>query len=207
VNYTILMAFNERAGVNYTNVGYGRMWSSSKEEEAFEFGGQWMTLSGQATDEEKLARIGAKGMNTPVEVLYHNDDADAPSVMFKGLATFEKNGECIFSYVGIAQGENFYPARFTKKIAAEQGLDKASKPRAEERVMEDWQPPTGHDTIATVYYPQPCYVDEENMDSASALKPAHFYGTFTTRFNASLSTKAPADWEKVPEFISGKAPK
>jgi len=192
VNYTIQMAFNDDAAphASYTNTGYGRMWSSSKEEKAYEFGGQWMIMNGQAAD-EGISPIGVRGLNIPIEALYHNDDANAPSVTFKGLATFEKDGARIFSYVGIARGENFYPARATKTPEAEQGLETDGANGLD-----------GYEMLGNVYYPQPCF-EEGILD---VLKPAHFFGTFTTRFNKSLSGKEGEDWTETMSRIDNRVP-
>jgi len=159
--YTILMAYTGNWKEPYANSGTGRMWAADKQK-AIKFGGDDWLLKG-LTAEEQAGFIGKKGQNIPEEGRYYNAaDPDAPALSFTGLATMDYYW--FSGSTGIVYGENFAPAPCANHPAAEQG---------------EWEYGSGGGVPAGIYYPQ-LHLDE-------APPPAHFHGTYTTRYNAKKS--------------------
>jgi len=218
-NYTIIMAYEREAdgsrvveddglgNIIYTGKGYGRMWSSDADK-AFTFGGEYFSLNGEAPD-TAMSPVGAKGQNIPVNVLLRSASLDAPQLNFQGLATLElipRLGR-ILTYNGAVHGTDIPPATCTiSKCAAPRTPPspptnlKTSLSKAEQGYLEFGVEEVTSGMIPGIYYPQPCLDD-------SASQPAHFVGTFTTRYNAAMAKKAELDWELLRTLINTRIPK
>ena len=200
-SYTILMAYSGGGDlVNYTSMAHGRMWAKDNEK-AFTFGGEKLFFGGR-TLEGLPNYIGKNGANIPMEFEFLNAvNPSTPLLSFSGVGTMDlKNGR-IASITGVAYSENMTPANMTKHSKAEQGvLDTKRAPGEESDALVLWKPSVGCSTVADVYYPQ------ASLDAAWELTPAHFLGTYTTRFNASLTKKADGHWPSMVEQVESKVP-
>jgi len=181
-----------------TRVVFGRMWASDKET-AFTFTGENMYENGKTSD-GKRSTIGVRGLNFPVEFVYYDytNPATTPRLHFSGVATLDPKFGNISGYTGVVYGVNIDPACCTLaghnsgKCSAEQG----------EIVGQSWLTENPElMSIANVYYPA----------EYAAPQPAHFFGTFTSRYNAkdvvTLAKGAEGKWDAMPTRITETMPK
>jgi len=207
-SYAIVMAYDGRDdNAKYTSTGYGRMWASDKEK-AFTFGGKHMTISGQ-TPEMKPSVIGAKGQNIPVEGYYHNEDDDAPALFFSGVATMDPKIEGrIASYTGVVHGTNIHPAccavnhpNSSAPCNAEQGVKSIvrGQPYLQTELVWEVDEPN---TISGLYYPAATLV--ESGGGKWKLKDAHFFGSFTSRYNLKFSKMAGANRANMNQIVKDR---
>jgi len=182
-SYTIVMAFDKIDEIRpdgYTATGYGRMWTAGLKP-AFTLGGENLTVSGQGSD-MGISPIGARGQSIPVQ--FEFDNADNPSVpwlYFTGLATIDWNNERFANSSGVVFCENMKPIPCAKTghHTTEQGLESDGT----NGLLE-------YETLGDVYYPQSCYVDPLVTGHRSLVTSGHYYGTYTTRYNAARSLAA-----------------
>ena len=171
-SYTILMTFgfdgiDEVRTDGYAATGHGRIWTAGLKTLS-ELKGEKLTVSGLGAD-LGVSPIGAKGLNIPVEFEYYKaEDTSNPWLYFTGLATADWNNNRFASSSGVVYCESMKPIPCATKNcgASEQESESANG-----------------NQIANIYYPQPCY-----EEGTTTHVPAHFYGTYTMRYNAGLST-------------------
>ena len=168
-----------------TTKAYGRMWASDGDT-AFTFNGEHMYVSGLDSD-GNTSTIGVKGQTFPVEFKYYNcDEPEKPTLFFSGLATLDPKFGNVSGYTGVVYGTNIDPARCT--LAAHNSG--STRCLAEQGAIESWA--TGLKTVAGVYYPE---------EYATPQPDAHFFGTFTMRYNAkdvvTLAKGADGQWDAI----------
>ena len=190
--YTLLMGYEgemERAGEDYVNKGYGRMWAAG--EHSLELTGEILALNGQDA-RGKSSLVGARGVNIPESGMHRtvrNDGANPPeltgeALVFDGVATVDpKNGNRIAGSAGFVHGEGFRPHACA--------LANCRLPGTKSR-QGDPGDLAAHaaQLIPGVYYPQGVVVDASAAPGAGEDSPAHFLGTYTTRYNKKLADDA-----------------
>jgi len=174
--YTIVMASDGGVDVRsdgYTATGHGRMWTAGSGT-AFTLGSERLAMGGSKPDASP-SPIGAKGQHIPVESEYYAKGASEPLLRFTGLATVDWKNERLASSVGIVRGQDMTPLPCATKDCTTREANQGAG-------LE------GQTLLGGIYYPQPCY-----MEGTEEPEPAHFHGTYATRYNATLSTKAGGD--------------
>jgi len=182
------------------------MWTSGLKT-VFTLGGESLVFHGQNTEEE-TSSIGVKGQNIPVAFEYHSvkdahNKKDASILYFTGLTTIDWKFERIASSTGVVYAENIYPIR-AKDTKAEQGVSDMKDAPDEEGDMVLWMPneKEGHRMIENLYYPQPCLEDSGGVE----VTDAHFFGTYTMRYNAAVSKKAGVTRDSMEEAVDNRVP-
>jgi len=182
-SHTLIMAYDRGWTGDYAKKGYGRMWTSGLKA-AFTLGGESLTVSGRKTDAHP-SPIGAKGQNIPVKFeCYSTADSTTPRLRFTGLATIDWRNERLSSSTGIVYAENVYPL----PLRGAEWVDQGSL--------------NGEEPLEGIYYPQPCF-----EEGTRELKPAHFHGTYTTRYNAAVSKNASDTRASMEKAVNDRVPK
>jgi len=227
-SYTILMGYEteDKERIDPDQTGYGRMWGADSEI-AFFLKGDTVNLLGQ-NPAGAAGQIGAKGLNIPVEgehsiALKETDPAGSMFVNFTGVGTLDPKLGRVASITGFAYGLNFKPAPCPQKefkCSARNHLNNTGAPNAKDANPDQGVLDRGKagtldeeldilgELLPNVYYPQPCY------DAAPKLTPAHFFGTYTSRYNLALTKemvkkKEWIDWDetRMKEIVDKKVPK
>ena len=202
--YTILVAYSGHGdGVNYTTVAHGRMWSNDTEK-AITFGGELLRFLGQTVDGHP-SPINNRGQHIPVQYyLFNSADTTVPTLSFKGLATLDlKNARRMSVITGVTISETMPPpARLRNNLKVEQGVvDTRREPGQEADPLVLWEIAEGFDKIPGIHYPQAAF-DEDSGE----LAPAHFFGTFTSRFDTSLTRRAGDSWPAMVQEVENRVP-
>ena len=188
-NHTILMAFDGGAKAGYVSTAHGYMWSTSDKEKAIEVGGER-----SRTREAEV--IGSKGLNVPMKFTIGETAHDGKdfTLDFTGLATMNKatatKSPFVTAISGVVEGSGFFPLRNAKVPAGgEQGDAEASL----REILST-------EKIPNLYYPAPC-------TASGTPAGTHFLGTFTTRYNASVTNKTGDNFSEARHFVNSKLPK
>jgi len=176
-NYTLLMAYDDDTDIvnRLATKGVGRMWVKNGQFfEVYGLEGEYLQLSGKDLKED-VSFIGVRGLNVSESGEYRMVDSAGVKtgeiLCFDGLATKDAKGWRLASSVGMLYGEKFMPFG-----TGEQG--------------DGFTAGDDQRLIATVYYPQPAW---EEAIAGSDPAPAHFFGTYTTRYNKARSLQLEND--------------
>jgi len=202
-SYTIVFAYDgtfNNTAMAYN--GHGRMWSNDKQTDITLTGETWYVKSGlslgDATYSYYNSHIGVKRNNFPWYRRYWNiSNSNAPQLQFEGLSAMDMTTGRMNSSTGIVRGYNIHPARCAKCPNAEQGLASVvhQTPYTEDDVRTRWEKDS---SIWECLYPV--------TDTQWMLSPAHFHGTYSTRYNKKLSTTVLGSFPQMRELVNARVP-
>jgi len=192
------MAYDGTKDANGNAQGHGFMSSSAdKKNDSL-----WFAFTEESLRDER-ASIGNKGLNFPVTFEFNGSNAayttetalrKTPNLYFKGLATKDKNG-LVTVIAGQVEGLGFAPAHEAKDTTR-------SKEQGHFAVTEN----NSKKLDSGVYYPGACL----DPNDASKTDEAHFYGTFTTRYNKAKTTaanKTTDAYASAKSYVNSKCPR
>jgi len=200
--YKIVMAYNRYAqDPDYTSVGQGHMWTSDNEE-AKNFRGELLTISGMTAD-GTVSPIGKKGRELPAQIEFFDaKNPDSPNLFLTGLLTLDWKNRRISGGRGVVYSDDIHPGACINHHSTEQMLRKNSEGKWAYEMTESQR-------IPGRYYPQPVYAATDVVADGKTdveLAPVHFFGTYTMRYNASLTNKAKGDWTKLSNLAKNRCP-
>jgi len=193
--FSITAMFEGTSTADYATKGHAYFWQPYDPIRSISFGGERMASSGR-TAEGELSPIEAKGRQIPEAFEYCNGslhDSEYPRLHFRGLALLDPSKGRHLGGSGVVWGENFHPRAayevydnygnyevkyFDQGLKNAQSIWDTDTPELEPHLA----------TIAGVYYPQACighWTDGEEKQQWR--QPAHFHGTYQTRWNKKLS--------------------